>query len=213
MLIYLNPDLTGRIEELSIYWHESDLDLILENGGSALCLLFARDVKNRLITCEEMFRGTLTHTSVHAREIVKAALAHNAAGILLAHNHPSGTVDPSPADIAMTRTTTNPNTEQDLRLALLNTLLTTPHRKLERIWPVHQEMVGQDPRFYVRLAAWYHDSVYQGQPDEAADLQRLLTDGLIHVIHVDSPANHPAVWLELGCIGQFRYRDTTAGAR
>src|SRR5262249_51878155 len=47
--------------------------------------------------------------------------------------------------------------EQDLRLEILNTLLTTPHRKLEAIWPVHQEMVGQDPRFYVHLAAWYHD--------------------------------------------------------
>src|SRR3954471_19405829 len=47
--------------------------------------------------------------------------------------------------------------EQDLRLSILNTLLTTPHRKLEQVWPVHQEMVRQDPRFYVRLAAWYHD--------------------------------------------------------
>jgi hypothetical protein len=48
-------------------------------------------------------------------------------------------------------------TEQDLRLNILNTLLTTPHRKLETIWPVHQEMIAQDPRFYVRLAAWYND--------------------------------------------------------
>jgi hypothetical protein len=47
--------------------------------------------------------------------------------------------------------------EQDLRLEILNTLLTTPHRKLELIWPVHQKLVEQDPRFYVRLAAWYHD--------------------------------------------------------
>ncbi|HEY7313843.1 MAG TPA: hypothetical protein VH643_31120 [Gemmataceae bacterium] len=47
--------------------------------------------------------------------------------------------------------------EQDLRLNILNTLLTTPHRKLEAVWPIHQEMVGQDPRFYVRLAAWYND--------------------------------------------------------
>src|SRR4051795_3717917 len=47
--------------------------------------------------------------------------------------------------------------EQDLRLEILNTLLTTPHRKLEQIWPVHHRMVEQDPRFYVRLAAWYHD--------------------------------------------------------
>jgi hypothetical protein len=47
------------------------------------------------------------------------------------------------------------NPEQDLRLTLLNTLLTTPHRQLEKIWPVHQEMVTKDPRFYVRLGAWY----------------------------------------------------------
>ncbi len=50
-----------------------------------------------------------------------------------------------------------PNAEQDLRLNILNTLLTTPHRKLDAIWPVHREMVQLDPRFYVRLAAWYHD--------------------------------------------------------
>lgn len=47
--------------------------------------------------------------------------------------------------------------EQDLRLDILNTLLTTPHRRLDAIWPVHREMVQQDPRFYVRLGAWYHD--------------------------------------------------------
>ena len=47
--------------------------------------------------------------------------------------------------------------EQDLRLGILNTLLTTPHRKLDQIWPVHQEMAQKDPRFYVRLAAWYSD--------------------------------------------------------
>jgi len=47
--------------------------------------------------------------------------------------------------------------EQDPRLEILNTLLTTPHRKLEQVWPVHRRLVEQDPRFYVRLAAWYHD--------------------------------------------------------
>jgi hypothetical protein len=47
--------------------------------------------------------------------------------------------------------------EQDLRLGILNTLLTTPHRKLDQIWPVHAGMVEQDPLFYVRLAAWYQD--------------------------------------------------------
>ncbi len=47
--------------------------------------------------------------------------------------------------------------EHDLRLEILNTLLTTPHRELEQIWPVHRKLAEQDPRFYVRLAAWYHD--------------------------------------------------------
>ena len=61
------------------------------------------DVKNRLIACEEMFRGTLTHTSVYPREVVKAALARNAAGLMLAHNHPSGTPEPSEADLLLTR--------------------------------------------------------------------------------------------------------------
>lgn len=62
------------------------------------------DVKNRLIAAEELFRGTLTHASVYPREVVKAALRHNAAGLLLAHNHPSGSPEPSAADIALTQT-------------------------------------------------------------------------------------------------------------
>lgn len=61
------------------------------------------DVKNRLIAAREMFCGTLTHTSVYPREVVKAALAHNAAALLLAHNHPSGTPEPSEADLLLTR--------------------------------------------------------------------------------------------------------------
>jgi hypothetical protein len=47
--------------------------------------------------------------------------------------------------------------ETDLRLAILNTLLTTPHRNLAAVWQVHRELIAQDPRFYVRLAAWYFD--------------------------------------------------------
>jgi DNA repair protein RadC len=62
------------------------------------------DVKNRLIKSEEMFRGTLTHTSIYPREVVKAALRHNAAGVLLCHNHPSGVSDPSEADLRLTAT-------------------------------------------------------------------------------------------------------------
>jgi hypothetical protein len=49
-------------------------------------------------------------------------------------------------------------TEQDVRLAVLNTLLTTPHRRLDEVWLVHQDLAKQDPRFYVRLAAWYNDN-------------------------------------------------------
>lgn len=60
------------------------------------------DVRNRLIQDEEAFRGTLTHTSVYPREVVKSALAHNAASVILAHNHPSGDPEPSNADRNLT---------------------------------------------------------------------------------------------------------------
>ena len=50
-----------------------------------------------------------------------------------------------------------PRREQNVRLEMLNTLLTTPHRRLDLIWPVHQRLIETDPRFYVQLAAWYHD--------------------------------------------------------
>src|SRR5262245_40876506 len=47
--------------------------------------------------------------------------------------------------------------EQDLRLGILNALLTTPHRNLEQLWPIHGGLCQKAPRFYVRLAAWYAD--------------------------------------------------------
>jgi len=62
------------------------------------------DAQNRLIAMEELFRGTLTQTSVYPREIVVRALKHEAASVVLAHNHPSGTVQPSRADEALTQT-------------------------------------------------------------------------------------------------------------
>ncbi|MET0267124.1 MAG: DNA repair protein RadC [Duganella sp.] len=61
------------------------------------------DVKNRLIDTRELFRGTLTHTSVYPREVVKEALARNAASVMLAHNHPSGSAEPSQSDLVLTR--------------------------------------------------------------------------------------------------------------
>ena len=75
--------------QFALQTHESFLVLFL-------------DVKNRLIKCEEMFRGTLTHTSVYPREVVKAALLCNAAAVILAHNHPSGVAEPSEADLRLT---------------------------------------------------------------------------------------------------------------
>ncbi len=59
--------------------------------------------QNRVIAVEELFRGTLTQTSVYPREIVKRALAHNAASVILAHNHPSGEANPSAADRSLTK--------------------------------------------------------------------------------------------------------------
>lgn len=60
------------------------------------------DSQNRLVAASELFRGTLAQTSVYPREVVKAALAHNAAGVVFAHNHPSGIAEPSRADELLT---------------------------------------------------------------------------------------------------------------
>lgn len=61
------------------------------------------DAQNRVIAFDRLFSGTLTTTSVYPREVVKAALAHNAAAVILAHNHPSGIAEPSNADELLTR--------------------------------------------------------------------------------------------------------------
>ena len=62
------------------------------------------DAQNRLIAAEELFRGTLTQTSVYPREVVKSALRLNAAAVIFAHNHPSGIAEPSKADELITST-------------------------------------------------------------------------------------------------------------
>ncbi|MNT32948.1 hypothetical protein D3C72_1688540 [compost metagenome] len=56
-----------------------------------------------MIACEELFRGTLTRTAVYPREVARQALVHNAAGVIVAHNHPSGTTSPSQSDVHLTR--------------------------------------------------------------------------------------------------------------
>jgi DNA repair protein RadC len=61
------------------------------------------DAQHRVVGTEEAFRGTLTQTSVYPREIVKKALARNAAAVIFAHNHPSGVAQPSQSDELLTR--------------------------------------------------------------------------------------------------------------
>jgi len=67
------------------------------------CIALYLDSQYRLITSEELSRGTLTQASVYPREVVKAGLRHHAAALILAHNHPSGVAEPSDADLTLTR--------------------------------------------------------------------------------------------------------------
>lgn len=62
------------------------------------------DAQNRVLEYVEMFRGTVSQTSVYPREVVKESLAHNSAAVILVHNHPSGSARPSRADEALTQT-------------------------------------------------------------------------------------------------------------
>lgn len=87
-----DPDATRRylIARLRDLPHEVFACLYLDN-------------RHRVIAFEELFRGTLDGASVHPREVVKQALAHNAAALIFAHNHPSGVAEPSGADRLLTR--------------------------------------------------------------------------------------------------------------
>lgn len=92
------------------------LQLLLANKPHESFVVLFLDVKNRLIACEELFRGTLTHASVYPREVVKTALSHNAASIVIAHNHPSGSPEPSAADHALTKTLREALSLVDIRI-------------------------------------------------------------------------------------------------
>lgn len=65
--------------------------------------VFWLDAQNRMIAFDQLFRGTLTQTSVYPREVVKEAMRQNAAAAILVHNHPSGSTEPSRADESLTR--------------------------------------------------------------------------------------------------------------
>ena len=77
--------------------------LLLHDRPHEIFVVVFLDSQNRLLAAEELFRGTLAQTSVYPREVVKTALAHNAAAVIFAHNHPSGVAEPSRADEALTQ--------------------------------------------------------------------------------------------------------------
>lgn len=89
---FTSPDDTRRFLQLKMHKLEHEV----------FSVLFL-DNRHRLLAFEEMFRGTIDGSAVHPREVVKRALQHNAAAVILAHNHPSGVAEPSRADEAITR--------------------------------------------------------------------------------------------------------------
>ena len=91
--VFDSPDAVGHYLQLHL----------AAKGHEVFAVLFL-DSQHRLIALEEMFRGTLTQTSVYPREVVLRALHLQAAAVVLAHNHPSGSVQPSRADEALTQT-------------------------------------------------------------------------------------------------------------
>lgn len=78
------------------------LKLLLTQREHEVFIAIFLDAQHRVIASEEMFRGTLTQTSVYPREVLKAALRHNAAAVIFAHNHPSGVPEPSQSDRMLT---------------------------------------------------------------------------------------------------------------
>ncbi|MBT7953073.1 MAG: DNA repair protein RadC [Gammaproteobacteria bacterium] len=88
---------------LAAYEHEVFAALFLDN-------------RHRVISFEEMFKGTIDGATVHPREVVKAALEHNAAAVIFAHNHPSGVAEPSRADQNITQRLKEALTMVDIRV-------------------------------------------------------------------------------------------------
>ena len=100
--------LEGRIRSTPALVSPSDvrdyLRLLLHDRGHEVFVCVFLDSQHRVLACEELFRGTLAQTGVYPREVVKAALTHNAAAVVFAHNHPSGVAEPSRADELLTQT-------------------------------------------------------------------------------------------------------------
>jgi len=102
----LAEELVGRSALCSPAAVRDYLRLLLAGKEHEVFAKVFLDAQNRVIETEELFRGTLTQTRVYPREVVKRALAQNAAAVIFAHNHPSGVAEPSVQDQALTRTLT-----------------------------------------------------------------------------------------------------------
>jgi len=87
----------------------------LGNRSREVFMVLFLDNQHRLIAQEELFLGTIDGATVHPREVVKQALFHNAAALIMAHNHPSGVCEPSQADISITRRLKQLLEEVDIR--------------------------------------------------------------------------------------------------
>ncbi|MFZ5555527.1 MAG: RadC family protein [Pseudomonadota bacterium] len=92
------------------------LRLALQGKEREVFVAVFLDAQHRAIGVEELFAGTLAQTSVYPREVVRRALAINAAAIIFAHNHPSGLAEPSHADQALTRALTQALALVDVRV-------------------------------------------------------------------------------------------------
>jgi DNA repair protein RadC len=93
---------TGPLLESPAATHAYLIATLRDAPHELFCCLHL-DTRHRMIACDELFRGTIDGASVHPREVVKQALARNAAAVIFAHNHPSGVAEPSQADEFITR--------------------------------------------------------------------------------------------------------------
>ena len=102
----LEKQITYRTDSLALTSPEASKDFVKLQLARYEHEVFAclwLDNRNRVINFNKLFRGTIDGASVYPREVVKAALKHNAAAVIFAHNHPSGVAEPSHADEAITR--------------------------------------------------------------------------------------------------------------
>jgi DNA repair protein RadC len=99
--------LEKRMVDMDVIKHSKDLldylNITIRDKRKECFIAVFLNSKNKVITSETLFTGTLTASSVYPREVVQSALNHQAAALIFAHNHPSGDPEPSPEDIAVTR--------------------------------------------------------------------------------------------------------------